>query len=257
MPKSKHLSKSLPWRALLRCESMRRPLLLVAVVLSLLSVRSIAQIVNPPGHAGIAQRITLSSAVKGSALRCVIGVDPDDAVDEYCRQEVDGGPPQSFYLNRSQIGVMIRASGGLDLSAVLPSSKVPVLARRVTLSNGALAHVILAWGYSHDQRELRPEYSIYEVLQTGNQAKLAWSQEDIAPELREFMVGDLNGDSKIEIADIGRYNGQETISLRELTKEGEVQPVQHISAGRIFIHVAQSLQRPAIIAIDRGTQGLC
>ena len=177
----------------------------------------------------MAKQSIIASRTNERGFQTWLAVDQDDVIHEIVIDPDTRGCPVLAAI----LGIRLNHSGDLVLSAVLPTDKVAIAARRISMPRGVKFHVILAWGFSsvvfstdHLQCHLyvfREEHG--QVTQSAH--------EELGERLIQFIVEDLNNDGNVEIlVNTGNYGFQNMVIWQILTS-GEVKRVQLIDGDRV------------------------
>jgi hypothetical protein len=180
-------------------------------------------------QADVAKGTIISEKELGPTTHTVLIVDADDTVREL---EEDVSQPQTRPVLTANLGTRVTASGTISLSSVVPKDKVPTLAKRVTLTDGTIIHVIIAWGYSRWPDVLSPRCSLFVFRQDHGDTKLLISEE-LGAEFDQLVVEDLNQDGKTEILVATRENAITSMDIWQIQPEKDVRKIQRIDGYRV------------------------
>jgi hypothetical protein len=165
-------------------------------------------------------------------VRTVISVDQDDVVHEIdIDEDVKSGATKAHMTGN--LGIRILKSGDLELAALIPKQKVATAARRVTLPNGIIVHVIIAWGFP-DLNTQNVYCSAYAFKEAGGKATLIFSKLDLGTELHQFIVEDINQDGKSEILIATREGHDQTMRIHQIQPDGSVRFIQNVTSS--YVH---------------------
>lgn len=163
----------------------------------------------------------ISERVSKAGVRDIIAVDQDDAVHEIVFGLADSKRP----VISANLGARVIRSGHMQISKFLPKDKVATAARRITVPDVGVMHVIIAWGYSSVIEGLEPRCSMYVFREREGDYEEVFSEE-LGEELNQFIVEDLNGDGKPEIVVSTTYNAEQEMVIWQIQSDGKVTELQ-------------------------------
>jgi hypothetical protein len=220
--KSVFVSTGKPKMPVHRISGCRRMLLWCLLILG--SLQSPAQ----DASSGDLQKQTIIAerSSRPHVTRTILSVDGDDVV-----HEIDERPTGSGKTTiAGNLGTRITRSGNIELASVLPPGKVATYARRVTLPDGAIVHVIVAWGFPKDPDSQAAYCSLFVLLEKAGKVRLLLSQEDMGTYLEQVVVEDINNDGKTEVLITAREDHEESMWIFQVEPAGEIRFIQRIDA---------------------------
>jgi hypothetical protein len=181
-----------------------------------------------------------------AGVRVMLAVDIDDVV-----HEINIGTPGTSRgtVVAANLGTRISSSGKLTLAAVLPSNKIPTLARRVTLRDGTVVHVVMTWGFSQYPDILEPHAHLYVIRVQHNDVTQVFDEE-LGSELQQFLVEDINHDGQVEILAATNENAMTSLYVWQIQPEGEVREIQKIEGYSVHTNADRFLDQPAEVLVE-------
>src|SRR5262249_35058645 len=173
----------------------------------------------------LTKQTVVAERALGPNARVLLTVDPDDVVHEIAADS-QGGRNQARL--EADLGTRVAHSGTLVLEGVLPKGRVATQARRVTLENGDVFHVIIAWSYSRYPEVLTPRANLFVFRQRHGEVEKV-VEEELGPEFEQLVVGDINHDGRVEILVATRENEEASMDVWQIQTGGEVRKVQRIA----------------------------
>ena len=179
--------------------------------------------------ADVKAQTVVAERTSKAGVRVVLGVDADDNV-----REVDVGLPGGSAQPEiwANLGTRVVTSGSLTLAGLLPKGQVATLARRVSLDNGTIIHIVITWGFAEDPHLLRVYCHLYAFREQGGMVEKV-ADEELGSELEQLVVEDVNRDGKTEILAVTGENEAETMYVWQIELDGEVQEIQRIEGYHI------------------------
>lgn len=181
------------------------------------------------GRLDMSKQTVIAERSSKAGVRVVLAVDPDDNVHEIGIGLPDSKEEPAVEAN---LGVRVANSGSLSLISVLPKDKIPTIVRRVTLGDGTIIHVLLAWGFSEFPDMLLPYSHLYVFRERRGEASQLTSQE-LGSELEQFVVEDINRDGNVEILVATRDNSVSSMNIWQIQPDGQVKKIQRIDGYRV------------------------
>lgn len=175
------------------------------------------------------QQSVVATRTNKRGFQTWLAVDRDDVIREIGKEPGDPKGP----VVEANLGVRIKESGGLPLASLVPSDKVPVSAKRVSLSNGARIHVVVAWGFSSDSPGPdTPICHLFVTQEEGGKVKQLVHQE-LGEAIIQFIVEDLYGDGKFEVLVTTQNYGFQIMNIWQIQPNGKIREIQTIDGDQV------------------------
>jgi len=155
-------------------------------------------------------------------VRTVIAVDRDDAV-----RLIDFSARTDPPVISANLGARVLRSGRVELAKVLPHDKVATAARRVTLRNGDVIHVVIVWGLSSFELSHQAFCSLYIYRESRSGVEEIFSEE-LGAYMDQFIVEDLNHDGNVEILVATGENAVRLMYIWQIHPNGRITELQKI-----------------------------
>lgn len=209
----------------------------------------LAQQAFSESNKSVSNQTVLAERSNKVGVRTMIAINDDDVV-----HVIDIGlQGTSAPTTSANLGTRITKSGGLDLTSVIPKDKVATAARRVSLADGSRMHVVVVWGFSSFPDLLEPYCSLYIFRERdGKTEKLL--QEELGPQLDQFIVEDLNKDGKQEILISTIENADESMRVYQIEPDGRITFVQKLDAELIHTISERWMDEAPSIYIEEKSQ---
>ncbi|HJX83847.1 MAG TPA: hypothetical protein VJ723_05850, partial [Candidatus Angelobacter sp.] len=186
-----------------------------------------------------------------AGVRVLLAVDTDDVV-----HEIDIGLPDTKgeAITAANLGARLTKSGNLVLADLLPKGQVATMARRKTLENGKIIHVVMTWGFDEYPDTLTLYAHLYVFCEQHNEVNQIFGEE-LGSELDQFIVEDINHDGKIEILASTRENAVTVMHIWQIQLNGQVKEIQKIEGYSVHTQADRFLDQDQGIIVEQKIAG--